>query len=249
MTATYARSVPVTINWSKFAAVLFDLDGVLTPTAELHERAWAELFSDLGFGPADYLTYVDGKPRYEGVRSFLDARGVGLEWGDATDPPGRTTVCAMGNLKDEIFNDLLDRNGIAPYVGSCAVLDALVVAGVAAAVVSSSKNARKVLAAAGLAGRFDVIVDGTTAVAESLRGKPQPDTFVFAARSLDADPSRSVVVEDAVSGVQAGVGGGFGLVVGIDRGGNRAALLTAGADIVVDDLADTLAPQQRGDLA
>jgi beta-phosphoglucomutase family hydrolase len=246
MTGAYARSVSVTLNWMKFDAVLFDLDGVLTPTADLHRRAWAELFADDGFGPTDYLEHVDGKPRYDGVASFLEARGRDLEWGSPSDPPGRSTVCALGNLKNEMFNDLLDRDGVEAYPGSSAVLDHLATAEVAAAVVSSSENARRVLTAAGLDTRFEVVVDGRTAATASLAGKPRPDTFVHAARLLGVAPDRTIVVEDAVSGVRAGATGGFGLVVGVDRGGNREGLLTAGADLVVDDLADTLGAPSRG---
>ncbi|MEY2958536.1 MAG: hypothetical protein RLZZ01_1104 [Actinomycetota bacterium] len=248
MTAAYAPIVSVTLNWPKFEAVLFDLDGVLTPTADLHERAWSALFADDGFGPEDYLAHVDGKPRYDGVRAFLAARGVDLPWGDPTDLPGRSTVCALGNLKNTLFDDLLRTEGVEPYPGSAAVLDLLVGAGVAAAVVSSSKNAVRVLAAAGLADRFEIVVDGIVAEASALAGKPRPDTFLDAADRLGVPPRRTVVVEDAVSGVTAGVAGDFGLVVGVDRGGNRSALSAAGADLVVDDLADTLGrPNGAGD--
>ncbi|MFZ9042481.1 MAG: HAD family hydrolase [Ilumatobacteraceae bacterium] len=230
----------VTLNWSKFDAVLFDLDGVLTPTAELHERAWSALFADHGFGPVDYLTHVDGKPRYDGVHSFLAARGIDVPWGDPADPPGRSTVCALGNLKNSMFDDLLRSDGVTPYAGSTAVLALLAATGVPAAVVSSSKNATRVLAAAGLGTRFEVVVDGLVAEATGLAGKPDPETFLHAADLIGAAPEHSVVVEDAASGVTAGVAGGFGLVIGVDRGGNRRALLGCGADVVVDDLADTL---------
>jgi beta-phosphoglucomutase family hydrolase len=230
------------VNWTKFDAVLFDLDGVVTPTAEVHERAWAELFSAWDFTSDDYLQYVDGKPRYDGVRSFLRSRGVDLPWGDPTDPPGDDTVCAMGNRKNDTFNAVLDRVGIVPYPGSLAVLDLLEQHGVAQAIVSSSKNARKVLAAAGIAARFPVVVDGVTAADEGLAGKPRPAMFLRAAELLAADPARTVVVEDASAGVAAGVAGGFGLVLGVDRGENLAALLAAGADVVVEDLADVLRP-------
>lgn len=232
------------INWTKFTAVLFDLDGVVTPTAEVHERAWAELFADHDFTAADYLTHVDGKPRYDGVRSFLQSRGIDLPWGDPTDPPGDTTVCSMGNRKNDTFNAVLDRDGIAPYPGTIAVLDLLEAAGISMAIVSSSKNARKVLDVAGVAHRFPVVVDGSTAAAEGLPGKPMPDMFLRAAELLGAEPADSIVVEDASSGVAAGAAGRFGLVLGVDRGNNLAALLAAGADVVVDDLADTIRPEQ-----
>jgi beta-phosphoglucomutase family hydrolase len=229
------------IDWTSFAAVLFDLDGVVTPTAEIHERAWAELFAPWDFDSSDYLAHVDGRPRYDGVRAFLESRGVALPWGDPTDPPGDDTICAMGNRKDEMFNEVLARQGIEPYPGTIAVLDRLAAAHVPSAIVSSSKNARTVLKAARLESRFEAIVDGITAVDEQLAGKPDPAMFEHAAKCLDADGSRCVVVEDAISGVAAGRAGDFGLVVGIDRGGNRHALEEAGADLVVGDLSETIA--------
>jgi beta-phosphoglucomutase family hydrolase len=229
------------VDWTAFQAVLFDLDGVVTPTAEIHERAWAELFAAWDFDASDYLQYVDGRPRYEGVRAFLESRDVHLPWGDPSDPPGDSTICAMGNRKDEKFNEVLAARGIAPYPGSMIVLGRLEEAGIPSAIVSSSKNARTVLRAAALELRFDVVVDGITAVDEHLTGKPDPAMFIHAARLLEADPARCIVVEDAISGVAAGRAGEFGLVVGVDRGGNRRALQEAGADIVVDDLGETVA--------
>ena len=220
--------------------MLFDLDGVITPTAEIHERAWAALFQPWGFTPTDYLRYVDGKPRYDGVRSFLASRGVELPWGDPNDPPGDETVCALGNRKNHMFNIILDDDGIEPYPGSSAVLDLLDEHGVPQAIVSSSKNARTVLRAAGLDGRFPVVVDGITAVERGLVGKPDPAMFHHAAALLGVRRERAIVVEDATSGVAAGAAGGFGFVLGVDRGGNREALLDAGADLVVADLGDTL---------
>ena len=229
------------VDWTSFGAVLFDLDGVVTPTAEIHERAWAELFAPWGFDGNDYLTYVDGRPRYEGVRTFLAARGVVLPWGDPSDPPGDDTICALGNRKDEMFNAVLARQGIAPYPGTMRVMDVLDRAGVPAAIVSSSKNARPVLEAAGISDRFVVVVDGVVAVEQHLAGKPDPAMFVFAAESVGVTPAQAVVVEDASSGVASGRAGAFAMVVGVDRGGNREALVAAGADIVVEDLEETLA--------
>ena len=231
---------PRHVEWTKYSAVLFDLDGVVTPTAEIHERAWAALFAPWDFTSADYLAYVDGRPRYDGVRSFLAARGVDLPWGDPSDPPGDGTICALGNRKDAMFNELLASDGIDPYTGTMRVLALLDEAGVPSAIVSSSKNARGVLRAARVEDRFPVIVDGHTAVEHHLAGKPDPAMFVHAAEQLGVAPARSVVVEDAISGVAAGSNGHFGLVVVVDRGGNRAALEAAGADLVVDDLEDTL---------
>ena len=220
--------------------MLFDLDGVVTPTAEIHERAWAELFADYDYSQADYLAYIDGKPRYDGVAAFLDSRGLSLPWGDPSDPAGDSTVCALGNKKNEKFNEILERDHIAPYPGTIAVVELLESNGIAQAIVSSSKNARAVLAAAGLEGRFGVIVDGVTAVEESLAGKPAPDMFQHAARQLGVEADACVVVEDAVAGVGAGAAGGFGFVLGVDRGGNGQALADAGASAVVEDLDETL---------
>jgi HAD superfamily hydrolase (TIGR01509 family) len=232
--------VPPALDWTSYGAVLFDLDGVITPTAEIHERAWTALFAPWGFTAVDYLRYVDGKPRYDGVRSFLRSRDVELPWGSPDDPPGVDTVCALGNRKNDLFNTTLEREGIAPYPGSLAVLARLDAAAVPQAIVSSSKNARTVLAAAGMSDRFPVVVDGVTAVDEHLPGKPDPAMFHCAADRLGVPYDRSMVVEDATSGVAAGAAGGFAFVLGVDRGGNAAALSEAGADLVVRDLGDTL---------
>ena len=229
------------VDWASFGAVLFDLDGDVTPTAEIHERAWAELFAPWDFDGSDYLTYVDGRPRYEGVRTFLASRGVELPWGDPSDSPGDDTVCALGNRKDAMFNAVLARQGIEPYPGTLRVMDVLDRAGVPSAIVSSSKNARTVLEAAGIAERFVAVVDGLVAVEQHLAGKPAPAMFFHAAERLGVTPADSVVVEDATSGVASGRAGDFALVIGVDRGGNREALIAAGADIVVDDLEETLA--------
>ncbi|MCP4962524.1 MAG: beta-phosphoglucomutase family hydrolase [Actinomycetia bacterium] len=228
------------LAWTSYDAVLFDLDGVVTPTAEIHERAWAELFADYDYTPADYLAYIDGKPRYDGVASFLESRDVQLPWGDPSDAPGSDTVCAMGNRKNGNFNEILARDHIAPYPGTVEVIELLDRHEVAQAIVSSSKNARSVLAAAGMGDQFETVVDGVTAVDEHLAGKPAPDMFLLAARRLGISPGRCVVVEDAVAGVAAGVAGGFGYVLGVDRGGNRKSLDEAGATAVVDDLGETL---------
>jgi beta-phosphoglucomutase family hydrolase len=229
-------------DWRAFDAVLFDLDGVITPTAEIHEHAWGELFADYAFIREDYLRHIDGKPRYDGVRSFLASRDVVLPDGDPTDAPGCDTVCAMGNRKNELFNTILERDGIAPYPGSAATLELLAGEQIPAAIVSSSKNARTVLDAAGLGVRFDVVVDGTVAIEQHIAGKPAPDMYTYAADRLGVAADRSVVVEDAVSGVAAGAAGGFAVVIGVDRGAGRSALLNHGAAFVVDDLADLLPP-------
>ncbi len=236
------------IDWSDIRAALFDLDGVLTPTAKVHETAWAKMFN--GFlerhdGPDfepfvedDYLTYVDGKPRYEGVQSFLESRGIDLPHGDPGDAPGDDTVCALGNAKNDMFNAVLESDGVEPYPDGVALLDALAGTPVRLAVVSSSANAVAVLEAAGLKERFEFIMDGRVAKERQLPGKPRPDTFLAAAAELDAEAGTSVVFEDAVSGVQAGRNGSFVTVVGVDRTGSEAQLRQAGADIVVSDLRD-----------
>ena len=228
-------------DWLAYAGVLFDLDGVITPTAEIHEHAWGELFAGFDYTGADYLRYIDGKPRYDGVRSFLSSRNVELPDGDPTDAPGDDTVCAMGNRKNALFNTILERDGIAPYPSSLATIDMLDAADIASAIVSSSKNARNVLDAAGLGKRFDVVVDGVVAAFEHIAGKPAPDMFLDAARKIGVDPAGAVVVEDAVSGVAAGAAGGFAVVIGVDRGAGAETLLDHGATFVVADLAELLA--------
>ena len=233
-------SVRGSIDWGDFGAVLFDLDGVITPTASIHEKAWADLFRPWGFTNADYLAYVDGRPRYDGVRTFLASRNVHLPEGDPTDPPGDDTICALGNRKDEMFNAVLARDGISAYPGSLAVMDHLDALGIPSAIVSSSKNARRVLQAAGIEERFKAVVDGNTLVEAHLAGKPDPAMFVHAADCLGVAAARAVVVEDAISGVAAGHAGNFAFVLGVDRGGNRQALIEAGADLVVEDLGETL---------
>lgn len=235
MTATAAD-----FDWLAHAGVLFDLDGVITPTAEIHEHAWGELFADFDYTGADYLRYIDGKPRYDGVRSFLASRNVSLPDGDPTDAPGDDTVCALGNRKNSLFNTILERDGIAPYPSSLATIELLDAAGIPSAIVSSSKNARNVLDAAGLGTRFGVVVDGVVAASEHIAGKPAPDMFLDAARKIGVDPADVVVVEDAVSGVAAGASGGFAVVIGVDRGAGAETLLDHGATFVVSDLAELL---------
>ena len=238
--------------WDDVDAVLFDLDGVLTPTAVVHMAAWSEMFNAYlaaarhegadtsPYTPEDYYAHVDGKPRYDGVRDFLRSRGIELPEGLPSDPPEAETVCGLGNRKNEAFNVVLERDGVEPYPGSLALLDALRERGTPLAVVSSSANAGAVLAAAGLAGRFVSVVDGRVAAALGLAGKPAPDTFLHAARECGSAPADAVVVEDAVSGVRAGAAGSFGVVVGVDRGAGDEALREAGATVVVEDLEELL---------
>jgi beta-phosphoglucomutase family hydrolase len=232
-----------TVNWTDHDAVLLDLDGVITPTAEVHMRAWADMFNAfLGsydgaatdrspYTEADYFAHVDGKPRYDGVRDFLTSRGIEL-------PEER--VRELGDRKNDAFNAVLARDGVEAYPGSVALLDHLRELGMPLGVVSSSANAPAVLEAAGLADRFGTVVSGAVATELGLPGKPEPDTFVHAARELGADVARSVVFEDAVSGVRAGAAGGFALVIGVDRGAGVETLTGAGADLVVADLAELL---------
>lgn len=223
--------------------MLFDLDGVLTPTAEVHMHAWEKMFGDFlaargerPYASADYFAHIDGKPRYDGVRAFLSSRDLELPEGDPADPTDRETVCGLGNRKDELFNRILADDGVRPYPGSVTFLDELARRGMDVAVVSSSRNAPAVLEAAGIADRFEVVVDGKVAQQQGLAGKPSPETFSYAARRLGAGNERSVVVEDALSGVEAGNAGAFGLVIGVDRGAGADALRDAGADVVVKDL-------------
>ena len=235
-------------------ACLFDLDGVLTRTAELHAAAWKQTFdaflrsrvSARGglFVPfdadADYDAYVDGKPREDGVRSFLAARGIVLPDGSPDDPPPAETVRGLGRRKNELVHELMAERGVAAYVGSLRFVAAAGEAGLGRAVVTSSENASAVLQAAGLEGVFDVQVDGAVAHELGLTGKPAPDVFLEAARRLGVEPQQAAVFEDALAGVAAGRAGGFGFVVGVDRAGQAAGLAARGADVVVDDLADLI---------
>ncbi|MDR2252747.1 MAG: HAD-IA family hydrolase [Bifidobacteriaceae bacterium] len=229
-------------------AVLFDLDGVLTPTAALHRRAWAKTIGDFferrGVAPPysedDYFRHIDGKPRFEGVASVTESRGIALPLGSVDDPPGFGSIGALGNLKNAEFQRVLETAPAAPYPGTVEVLGVLASRGYRLAVVSSSKNAAPVLRAAGLLACFELVVDGEVAGAERLAGKPSPETFEYAAAQLGSAPSRAVVVEDAISGVAAGRAGGFGLVVGVDRGALASALRAAGADVVISELPELL---------
>jgi len=225
------------MNWSDFDGVLFDLDGVVTPTAEIHERAWGRLFANgHDYTDADYLKLIDGKARLDGVTSFLADRNIELPLGGPDDAPETESVWGYASRKNEIFNQILDEEGIAPYPGTMQILDLLDEGGIKYGLVSSSRNAHAVLEAAELTGRFPVIIDGNVVAERGLPGKPAPDGYLLGAEILGFDPERSVVIEDAVSGVQAGVAGGFGLVIGVDRGVGREALFEAGAMTVVADL-------------
>ncbi|MGN6406809.1 MAG: HAD family hydrolase [Curtobacterium sp.] len=224
-------------------ALLFDLDGVLTPTADVHMRAWSRLFTPYlaqrGVAPyteQDYFAYIDGKPRYDGVRSLLESRGIDLPQGTPDDPPDADTVCGLGNRKNAEFTAELAEHGVEPYPGSLRFLVAAIDAGLSVAVVSSSANAVQVLRTAGILERFPVVVDGLVARQDGLAGKPAPDTYLDAASRFGLTAAECVVVEDATSGVEAGRNGAFGLVVGVDRGAGADALRAHGADVVVGDL-------------
>lgn len=235
------------MDWSLYDAALFDLDGVVTPTAEVHMHAWSSMFNAFlrsrGAEPYiddDYFAYVDGKPRYDGVASFLASRRIELPHGDPSDDPVAETVCGLGNRKNDAFSQVLRDEGVTPYPGSLRLLEALRHRGMPMAIVSSSRNAPAVLEAAGVTDFFGEVMHGGVAGERGLAGKPAPDTFVAAAEDLGAEPSRSVVLEDATSGVAAGASGGFALVIGVDRGAGPDALRDAGADMVVADLAELL---------
>jgi beta-phosphoglucomutase family hydrolase len=227
-------------SWTNYQAVLFDLDGVITPTAEVHEKAWSELFAPWDCIEADYLQYIDGKPRYDGVRSFLASRGVSLPEGTPDSPPEEESVCGYGNRKNDLFVKILNRDGVKPYPGSVAILEYLEAQQIPSAIVSSSRNAQMVLEAAGLGDRFKVVVDGDVVAERNLRGKPEPDAFNLGAELLNAPADTTIVVEDAISGVAAGAAGHFGLVVGVNRGIGVQPLQDAGADLVVNDLQELL---------
>jgi beta-phosphoglucomutase family hydrolase len=233
---------------------LFDLDGVLTRTAEVHAAAWKEMFDGylreraarsgeqfVAFDPVgDYDEYVDGKPRYEGVRSFLDARDIHLPRGEPSDAADAETIDGLGNRKNEIVLRMIRQQGVEAYEGSVRYVRAARVAGLRRAVVSSSTNCRDVLIAAGIEDLFEQRIDGVVAEREHLKGKPAPDTFLAGARALGIEPDQAAVFEDALAGVAAGRAGGFACVVGVDRADQAEALREHGAEVVVSDLADLL---------
>ncbi len=236
------------------SACLFDLDGVLTQTAKVHAAAWKQMFDDylrsraektgeqfVPFDPVrEYDEYVDGKPRYEGVASFLSSRGIELPQGSPDDSPDAETIDGLGNRKNEIVLKMIKEDGVQPYEGSVRYAKAARSAGLRRAVVSSSTNCRDVLVAAGILELFEEIIDGVVAEREHLKGKPAPDTFLAGARAVGVEPTQAAVFEDALAGVEAGRAGSFGHVVGVDRVGQADALRAHGADVVVRDLAELL---------
>src|SRR5690349_6184514 len=219
-------------------------------------RAWAEMFSDFlegedGQAPytdADYFQYVDGKPRYDGVRSFLESRGIELPEGDPEDQPTADTVCGLGNRKNQLVLELIEKDGVEAYDGSVAFVKAAREVGLRRAVVSSSANCQEVLEAAGIADLFEARIDGKVADEKKLKGKPAPDTYLAGAAALGVEPAAACVFEDAVAGVAAGRAGAFGLVVGVDRvgHGHAADLQRAGADVVLADLSQLGAQESHG---
>jgi beta-phosphoglucomutase family hydrolase len=242
------------ITRDHFDAVLFDLDGVLTSTADIHAEAWKRMFDEYlrnraaargeAFRPfdiaTDYKLYVDGRPRYEGVRQFLESRGIRLPQGTAASPPGEESVCGLGNVKDRLVHEAIAAGRVRSFPSSVRFARLVRDRGLRTAVVTSSRNCTAVLRAAGITDLFEAQVDGNTIEDEGVRGKPAPDSFLRAAELLGVTPRRAVVVEDAIAGVEAGRAGAFGLVIGIDRHGDGDALRRHGADVVVNDLAELL---------
>jgi beta-phosphoglucomutase family hydrolase len=238
----------------KITACLFDLDGVLTQTAKIHAQAWKQMFDEFlrewsertghpfeEFDrPTDYDEYVDGKPRLDGVRSFLQSRGIELPMGSPSDPPEADTIHGLGTRKNELVLDLIAEQGVEPYEGSVRFVRQAREQGLRRAVVSSSTNCQDVLTAAGIEDLFEARIDGVVADREDLAGKPAPDTFLAGARALGVAPANAAVFEDALAGVEAGRAGDFGWVVGVDRSGQADALRAHGADMVVKDLAELL---------
>jgi len=239
------------------SACLFDMDGVVTRTATVHDAAWKEMFDEFlakraaasgstgghftPFDPVkDYDDYVDGKPRIDGTRAFLASRHIELPEGTPDDPPGTATLWGLGNRKNELFLQVLKRDGVEVYDGSRRYLAAVRGAGLRTALVSSSANTTQVLKIGGVADQFEVVIDGHVAEAEGLRGKPAPDTYLAAAKQLGVEPGSAAVFEDALAGVESGHAGGFGCVVGVDRVGQAEQLHQHGATVVVKDLADLL---------
>ena len=243
------------ITSAKYNAVLFDLDGVITDTAGLHAACWKQMFDDYlqrraaqrgeAFHPfdleVDYRLYVDGKPRFDGVRDFLNSRDIHLPEGNMDDPSHAETVIGLGNCKNELVNKLIEEIGVQPYEGSVRLIHQLRDRGFKIAVVTSSQNCTAVLKATKLDKVFEVQVDGNMLHERHLAGKPAPDMFLLAAKLLGVEPQRAIVIEDAISGVQAGSSGHFGLVIGVARKGNSAELQKNGAHLVVNDLGDLVA--------
>jgi beta-phosphoglucomutase family hydrolase len=240
------------ITRDRYDAALLDLDGVITDTAGIHAACWKQMFDEYlqnratlrgeafrSFDIAtDYRLYVDGKPRFDGVRDFLASRSIRLPEGSMDDPPEAETVGGLGNRKNDLVNNIIEEKGVEPYEGSVKLIHQLRRQGFKIAVVTSSQNCTAVLKAAKLEDFFDVQVDGNMIHAQHLAGKPAPDTFLTAAKLLGVEPTRAIVIEDAISGVEAGSAGNFGLVIGVARKGNAEELRRHGAGLVVNDLSE-----------
>jgi len=250
------RIADFTLNSNfEFDAVIFDMDGVITDTASVHAAAWKQTFDSYlrsrgrafcepfrEFTSADYLAYVDGRPRYKGVQAFLNSRGINLDYGTPGDPPGRDTICGLGNQKNSLFNRLLE-DGVKIFDSSVALVKNLRSHGIKVGLATSSKNGASILSITRTTNLFDTVVDGIVSEALGLKGKPEPDIFTAASDNMRIPYGRAVVVEDAATGVRAGAAGGFALVIGIARSNNAGELYDQGADVVVDDLAETSVEQ------
>jgi len=248
---TVEKSEESAVDVSLYKAAILDMDGVITKSAQVHRAAWKAMFDALlesrssgtgdtfrPFSDDDYYLYVDGKPRYEGAQAFLESRGIQLPWGTPADAPDAETVCGLGNRKNEYFRRHLQQHGVEAYPSTVEFVSTFKRSGKPVAAVSASRNAKDILGAAHVYDLFDVVVDGMDSARLGLKGKPEPDIFLEAARQLGVDPARAILVEDAIAGVEAGRAGRFGLVVGIDRSGHGAELRTHGADIVVTDMSE-----------
>lgn len=258
---TAEKSPNVAVEGVPVEAAILDLDGVITRTAKTHARAWKRMFDEYlqrrsekteeEFQPfsieKDYYAYVDGKPRYEGVRSFLESRGIQLDYGEPDDPPARETYCGLGNRKNELFRDTIDEEGVEPFEDAVEAVNNWRKAGLKTAVVSSSKNCALIVRAAGLEHQFDASMDGQEAEKEGIPGKPEPDYFIRAATKLGVSPKRAFILEDAIAGVQAGRAGGFGLVVGVARREDSEPLEQHGADVVVSKLTELRMESTKAD--
>lgn len=250
----------IEVDLGRYEAAILDMDGVITSSARVHAAAWKKMFDEylkegtqregLDYRPfddrEDYYRYVDGKPRYEGAESFLESRGVSLPYGSPEDSPDKETVCGLGNRKNEYFHEYLKKNGVESYDSTIDFIKKLLSQGRKVAVISSSRNAKAVLDAAGVRGLFQTVIDGVYSAENELKGKPEPDIFLEAAKHLEVNPQEAIVIEDAVSGVKAGKKGGFGLVVGIDRSGENQDLRASDADIVVSDLSELIDSAKEG---
>ena len=251
VTSGRADSPRASLPVDRLEAIVFDMDGVVTETANLHARSWKRVFDDFlllrsaitgepfrPFELGDYLQFVDGKPRYDGAASFLTSRDIFLPPGNPTDPPGHESISSIGNLKDREFEREVAESGVRPYASTLALIRKARARGLKTALITSSRHGRAILQLAGITGLFDAIVDGVDADRDHLAGKPDPAIYLAAAALLSVPPDRTAVIEDALAGVEAGRNGHFALVVGVNRGAGEAELLVHGADLVVSDLSE-----------